>query len=241
MGYNTSQNSTRTMIGLVQSGADLMKHMYDVRIWFPSNEGTPLDTDFDGEAGYPITVRADGFKIPEVAIKTYDIEYHGMKMKRPGAALEGDRTFTISFREDAAFDLRRRFSTWMLVVGDPVTGGVSNATQFFGKVQVGTIGGAYFATTLATPQSSGNIGDKDLFGVNGNLANMNPEFNPLALWGFYNVWVSKVGGIEFATNAGDANTFEVEFQYMYIDMPQFGGNPLDLGVGSTGWGQGGAA
>jgi len=233
MGYNTKAMSTRTMVGLVNSGADLITHMYDVRIWFPSENGTPEDSDFSTVAGYPITVRAEGFKIPDVSVKTYPIEYHGMKMNRPAAALEEDRTFDITFREDAAFDLRRRFSAWLMAVGDPVTGGVSNATQFFGKVQVGTIGGAYFATTTASPTGDGSVGAKDLFGANGNLVNKNPTINPLALWGFYNVWVNKMTGIDFKTGAGDANKFTVTFQYMHMDYPQFGGNTLDLGGGAA--------
>jgi hypothetical protein len=236
MGYNKSMN-TRTMRGLYNSGADLLKHMYDIRIWFPSASGPQESEDFSSQAGYPVTVRATGFNVPDVAVGTYSIGYHGMKIARPNANFEGERNFEITFREDAAFDLRRRFSAWLMAVGDPVTGGVSNMPALFGTVMVGTIGGTYYATTMATPDGAGEQGNTDLFGANGDLVDKLPQTNPLALWGFYNCWVSKVAGVQFATEATDANQFSVTFQYMHMDLPAFGGNTLNLG-GSSYWSAG---
>jgi len=231
MGYNTNR-TTAPIRGLVNSGADLMQHMYDIKIYFPSSSGQP-EAAFNA---YPVTVRATGFTIPDVEVGTYEIKYHGITIKRPNANLIMDRQFEIEFREDAAFDLRRRFAAWLGAVGDPVTGGVSNATQFFGKVEVGTIGGAYFATTVNKPyDGNGNItGKQDTYGANdiedtyGHLTTRS-SMNPLALWAFYNVWVSKLGGIAFSTEGDAANKFTVTFQFMDMDYPQFGGNPLDLG------------
>lgn len=229
MGYN-SQKTTAPIRGLVNSGADLMQHMYDIKIFFPSANGQPDENPFQS---YPITVRASGFDIPDVEVGTYDVKYHGVSMKRPNATLVGDRTFDIEFREDAAFDLRRRFSSWQMAVGDPVTGGVSNATQFFGRIEVGTIAGAYFATTVNSPNGTGKSDEADIEDTYGHLTTRS-TLNPLALWSFYNVWVSKVTGVKFSTEGQDANKFTVTFQYGDIDYPQFGGNTLDLGQ-SGGW------
>jgi hypothetical protein len=236
MGYNKTMH-TRTMNGLYNSGADLLKHMYDIRIWFPSADGAQNAQDFSSQASYPVTVRATGFNVPDVAVGTYQIGYHGMKIARPNANFEGDRTFEITFREDAAFELRRRFSAWLMAVGDPVTGGVSNMPALFGTVMVGTIGGTYYATTMATPDGKGDYtpndqSNTDLFGANGDLVDKLPQTNPLVLWGFYNCWVSKLTGVQFQTEATDANQFTVTFQYMHMDMPAFGGNTLNLGQDS---------
>jgi hypothetical protein len=229
MAYNTNK-TTAPIRGLVNSGADLLKHMYDVKIYFPSTTGAPDTNPF---LSYPITVRATGFNVPDIEVGTYDIKYHGVGIKRPNATLMGDRTFDIEFREDAAFDLRRRFAAWLMAVGDPVTGGVSNATQFFGKIEVGTIAGAYYATTVNSPNGEGKgetQGDKDIEDTYGHLTTRN-TMNPLAMWAFYNVWVNKMTGIAFETQGdGAANTFTVSFQYMDMDYPQFGGNTLDLGA-----------
>jgi len=228
MSYNKTGASAQVR-GLVNSGADLLKHMYDVSIHFPGANGMPENEPF---SQYPITVRTKSFSIPEVEVGTYEIRYHGVGVKRPNANLVGDRQVEIPFREDAAFNLRRKFSAWMMAVGDPVTGGVSNAAQFFGRIEVGTIAGAYFATTMHTPhgQDGGKSkgGANDIMDNSGHLTTRN-DANPLALWKFYNVWVSKIGPLEFSTDTTEPNEFTVTFQYMDIDYPQFGGNALDLG------------
>jgi hypothetical protein len=231
MAYNTAK-TTAPIRGLVNSGADLLVHMYDAKIYFPSANGLPDANPF---LSYPITVRLEGFKVPDVEVGTYDIKYHGISIKRPNGWLQGDRQIELSFREDAAFDLRRRFSAWMMAVGDPVTGGVSNAAQFFGQIEVGTIAGAYFATTVNTPNGTGkknDAGGEDIEDTYGHLTTRN-KMNPLAMWSFYNVWVNKVSQPDFKTEGTDTNKIAVTFQYMDCDFPQFGGNTLDLGANGS--------
>lgn len=246
---NTSGNTTHspTLRGLVNSGADLLKQMYDVTIIFPDQMNDTAQ-DSNTAFNYPITVRCDGFKIPDVAVGTYDIKYHGISVKRPNGALEGERSFDLTFREDAAFMLRQRFSLWLMAVADPVTGGVSNAVNYFGTVSVRTIAGEYTATQFIAPTGeklsgglSGNQIDNDKRGDaqdkqivdmgNGALPEKKTQkdyrdTNPIAEWNFYHVWVSNVGGIEFSTEASEANKFAVQFQYQDCDMPFFGGNPI---------------
>jgi hypothetical protein len=226
MSYNQSR-TTAPIRGLINAGADLMKNMYDIRIFFPSSSGQPEDAPF---AAYPVTVRAKGFKIPDIGVKVYPIKYHGVEIRRTASEQVFDRKFNIDFREDAAFDLRRRFTAWLQVISDPVTGGVSNATQFFGRIEVGTIAGSYFATTLNSPNGTGKKrthGARDVEDDYGQITSRN-DVNPLALWKFYNVWVEKITGIDFQTEDASANNFSVDFQFMDYDAPQFGGNTLGL-------------
>lgn len=232
MAYNTNR-TTPTIRGLANSGADLLKHMYDVKIYFPNpSTGAPEESPFNQ---YPITVRASGFTTPEFAIKTYPVSYHGITINRPAAAFEGERSFELTFREDAAFELRKRFSAWFaLNGGDPVTGAVGNAVQYFGQVEVGTVSGQYSAVEMSDPNGTGKKTDgTDIVDSNGHITSRHTG-NPIAMWAFYNVWLSKVGGVDFSTESAEANTFAVTFQYMDLDAPFFGGNVLDLG--NTGWG-----
>ena len=249
---NTAGNSTHspTLRGLVNSGADLLKQMYDVTIIFP-DQMTDTAQDSNSAFNYPITVRCDGFTIPEVAVGTYDIKYHGISVKRPNGALEGERSFELTFREDAAFMLRQRFSLWLMAVADPVTGGVSNAVNYFGTVSVRTIAGEYTATQFIAPTGEKLSGERSGSGVDSSVNNGETNYgdkqivdmgngalptkanqidyrdtNPIAEWNFYHVWVSKVAGIEFSTEASEANKFAVQFQYQDCDMPFFGGNPI---------------
>ena len=233
--YNESsrkggETHSPTLKGLVNSGADLLKQMFDVSIIFPDqlNDGVESDELF----GYPVTVRCTGFNVPEVSMATYDITYHGISVKRPGGKLEGERSFELTFREDAAFMLRQRFSLWMMAVADPVTGGVSNGINYFGTVSVRTIAGEYTSTQLVEPtgKATGESNNQILSSTGQTPSKSNQkafkETNPVAEWNFYHVWVSKVGGVSFDTGAAEANTFPVTFQYQDCDLPFFGGNPI---------------
>jgi len=214
MAYNTNLR-TKTIRGLVNSGADLMKNMYDIRIYFPDTSGKPSAEPF---SGYPITVRASSFKIPDVTVGTYEIKYHGISIKRPQTEIQMDRFFDITFREDAAFNLRKRFTAWHAAVVDPVNGGVSNAAQFFGKIEVATISGAYFAPTTANT----------IFKEGSGELTTASEFNGLAGWAFYNVWVEKVTGADFSTADPGTIDLAVTFNFMDYDAPQYAENPLDV-------------
>lgn len=251
LSYRSVEGNTThspTLRGLVNSGADLLKQMYDVTIIFP-DQMSDASQDSNSAFNYPITVRCDGFTVPEVAVGTYDIKYHGISVKRPNGALEGERSFELTFREDAAFMLRQRFSLWLMAVADPVTGGVSNAVNYFGTVSVRTIAGEYTATQFIAPTGEklsgdglsgnqidnakrGDKQDKQIVDMgNGALPEKRTQVdyrdtNPIAEWNFYHVWVSKVAGIEFSTEASEANKFAVQFQYQDCDMPFFGGNPI---------------
>jgi len=229
LGPNGYGLGTRVIRGMVTSGADLMPNMYDIKIWFPGADGRP-NLGSGGELSYPVTVRATGFDVPDVETEVYDVEYHGVKIQRPKTAQGFTREFSLTFREDAAFDLRKRFSAWHMAVIDPVTGGVSNATNFFGKVSVGTIVGEYFATTVAPP------GDPNAAtGIERKDGYISAAINPVAVWTFYNVWVSKVASPKFTTQSGDPIQFEVGFKFMDLDMPQYGGNALTANKDDWAW------
>ena len=213
-----------TLNGLVLSGADFLKSMYDIRIWFPDpSTGAPSDDSKD--LAYPLTVRATGFTVPEVSVGTYDIKYHGVSVKRPNGQLEGDRVFDITFREDAAFELRMRFTAWMMAVGDPVTGGVSNSVNWFGTVEVSALRNEFTAASLIHPtgKETGSADGDGILNARGEIYK-GTTINPLLKWSFYHVWVYKVGGVEFQTDGSDANQFVVSFAYQDCDFPFFGGN-----------------
>lgn len=236
--YNKSSDNggnphSPAMRGLVKSGADLLKNMYDVKIFFPDfTSGRP-----SAEAGlsdtYPITVRATGFTVPDVEVGTYEVGYHGQKVNKPSGEINFTRSFDITFREDAAFDLRRRFTAWLSAVGDPVSGGISNSTGFFGNVQVATVANDFYAFTSVYPSGSEEDG-KQIMAGNGEISNslgdtagkLSPSkhTNPIMLWNFYHVWVSKVSGPAFETNGSGANEMTVTFQFMDCDLPFFAGN-----------------
>lgn len=223
-----------TLRGLVASGADLLKQIYDVEVYFPvamgSNgvvNGNSVPSAASAELNYPVTVRATGFTVPEVSVGTYDIKYHGFSVKRPNGSVEGERSISLTFREDAAFRLRARFNAWLMAVVDPVTGGISNAINFFGALTVSTMAGEYTAVDMVKPTGEANVSG-GLLSESGAIPTQDSDSGRTVSWSFYHVWVSKVGGIEFSTDATEANTFEVTFQYQDCDLPGFGGNKFNV-------------
>jgi hypothetical protein len=205
--------------------------MYDVKIFFPDFTTGKPNTEAGVSNTYPITVRATGFTVPDVEVGTYEIGYHGQKVNRPSGEVNFTRSFDITFREDAAFMLRQRFSLWMMAVADPVSGGVSNAVNYFGTLSVRTIAGEYTSTQLVNPTGKPTGSDNQILKDTGQIPEKSKQgafadVNPVAEWNFYHVWVSKVGGVEFSTDAAEANTFPVTFQYQDCDIPFFGGNPI---------------
>ena len=216
MPYN-SPAQTKSIRSLVNSGADLMTNTYDVQIYFPDENGA-------ADAGSYMTVRAEGFDIPDVGIEEYNISYHGVTVQRPKTNQAYERKFSITFRLDAGFDLLRRFTAWHMMVVDPVTGGVSNTAQFLGKVKVETIVGAFFATTFAAELLGPDAGDDPL----AKGAIRAGSDNPLASWIFYDVWPIKVAQPKFKTEGADTMKAQVEFRFADVDYPYYSANSLTL-------------
>ncbi len=202
--------------------------MYDAKIYFPTVQGKWSATS--NFQSYPLTVRLTGFEVPDVETSTYDVKYHGMAIKRPKTEITLERKIDLEFREDGAFDLRRRLTAWHMVTSDPVTGGLSNTVLYFGKIEVYSLTGDYFANQVVDPDPNNrNKDDTSIFASNGEIHEVQRQgrqFNPLAKWIFYNVWPSKVGGIKFNTETADPNKFSVTFNFMDVDWPQYGMNSL---------------
>jgi hypothetical protein len=192
--------------------------MFDVKIYFPDENGK-------SDTGLFETVRMDGFKIPEVGVETYDLKYHGVTITRPKTSQEYSRKLNTVFRLDSGFDILRRLTAWQMMYVEPVTGGVTNTAQFLGKIEVQSIVGAYFATTLAAelegPKDAGDDPLKD-----GAIA-VGTD-NPLAIWKFYDVWPQKVGQPEFKREDANFMTLSVDWIFADVDYPYFGGNNLNV-------------
>jgi hypothetical protein len=219
-GYNSGAGGlvTKAINSIKMSGSDAMTNMYDVKIFFPDENG-------NSDTGMFETVRSEGFKIPEVAVGTYELKYHGVTIKRPKTEQTFNRTVEMSFRLDSGFDILRRLTAWQMMLVDPVTGGVTNTAQFLGKIEVQSIVGAYFATTLAAElEGPTDAGDDPL---KAGAVAVGTD-NPLAIWRFYDVWPEKVGQPEFKREDAGLITLAVTFNFADCDIPYFGGNPLAI-------------
>jgi hypothetical protein len=224
---------TPAIRALANAGADLMKNMFDIYFFLPkfstagaSAEPTPnAEADTAFTASYPLACRATGFEIPDVTVDTYDVEYHGVAIKRPATKVNMERVFSLTFREDAAFSLRQTLTKWHSMVVDPVTGGVANSMQYLGKVAVRSLAGAFTSPMWSAPD-----GGADGYTKSDKLGAISEKTN-VAEWTFYGVWVTKVSGVKFATTDSAApNELSADFAFLDVDFPFYGGNALNLGT-----------
>jgi hypothetical protein len=224
-GYNAATLKTKTIRGLVNSGADLMKNMYDVRLWLPNFSVVKTVNAEQQYLTYPLTVRAEGFKVPDVDMEVHPIAYHGVEIEMPSTKINMTREVELTFREDAAFNLRQIFTTWHAMVADPVTGGVSNTVQFLGKMEVAALANAYIAPTVEKLETDPPT-STDTKQLGGSFI-AGDAYNGLAIWAFYNVWVKKVNGVDFSTGSSDPGQIAVTFKFQDFDAPFYAGNTLN--------------
>lgn len=193
------KNTNSAIATLLDNGADAMSNMYEVYITFPGND-----------SGKAMTVRADGFNIPEMDVATYDLEYHGQKVSKPKTVLNFDRKFSLNFRMDAGYQLHKLFLQWQGYVGNPVTGGVANVAGALGEVRVTALNDAYIAQSQQAQSFQDKLND------NGSLKEVDGQ-----TWVFKDVWVNKVGQPQYKTEGGDKFTFAVDFKFGRCTMPGY--------------------
>lgn len=101
---------------LVQSTGDAMNNIFDVLIKFPWGE----------DAGAEGSYRCEGFNPPTPKTKTYDVTWHGIKVKRIAAGIQFDRDLTLKFRVDGNYAFYRKLVMWHNYTIDVNTGAVAN-------------------------------------------------------------------------------------------------------------------
>lgn len=192
--------NSKAIQALVSLGADAHLNLYDVFIKFPWEDNAWT------------MARASGFEVPKAANGGYDITYHGNKIKLPNTDVNFDRSFSITFRSDAAYSLYGLFVTWQSAVVDPVNGGVANYASLLGEVKVRALGGRYSAAEEA----------KTLVDNDGSIkaAEQNPE------WSFYQVWVSDVAQPSYTTESSSQFSFTVQFHFADTNYPFYNGGSL---------------
>jgi hypothetical protein len=171
--------------------------MYDCRIRFPWNDGN-----------LTVTVRAEGFKNPDMESGTDDRAYHGVKIKVPKPEQLYERTFEITFRMDASYNLYGQFVTWLGGVADVASGGVANWAPLMGEVHITSLAGGYSA-----------INEPSLTREDDSIPD---DSSSNAQWHYTNVWVSKVSQPEFKTEDASVLKYSVTFNFYDASVP-FGG------------------
>ena len=198
---------------LYEIGPDAMDNLYDVIIIPPEHL-----TDTSSGIETQMRLRAAGFSPPQFDQQTYSIQYKTVSMNRPSTHITGERSFTITFRLDAYYQVYQALLQWRSLVFEPSVGYANQALpddeRLYGVVSV------YTATQPPA------LDDSNLFYHSGTT---HSHFGPDTIhtqgrerigqspamkgWEFYSVWISQVQEPQFQNANGDAQSIEVTFQF----------------------------
>jgi hypothetical protein len=188
---------------LMNSGIDAFTNLYDIQITFPSLVAPQLYST----STYGYSVRAMGFQPPELSLMTYNSDYKAVQLTKQAPKIQGERTFTIEFRQDTAYTLYGDLMNWKHIWNDPSgegnvqpgslsdndTNAVTSDSDHYGSIVV-------VAYNVSTP----------LDGYTDPSSNLDIS-TIAAQWQFYDVICNKVGTPNFQRAGADAVTTTAEF------------------------------
>lgn len=193
---------------LVNATGDAMDNIFDILIDWPwANTGTngAVSTGAEAAASY----RASGFTIPEPKTTTYDVSWHGVKVKKVAAGVGLDRKFELDFRLDANYALYQKFTSWKKLVADVNTSGVANTESALGRVQVIAPGAEYNSMSWSTPTTQS---DSD------NLLSTALDSTTNLVWTFEDVQVVNVGVPKFNNSSGTGKVMQYKVEFIFGDV-----------------------
>jgi hypothetical protein len=180
-------DNTNHTIELITAGTDAMSNMFEVKITLPAGVvGSATPTT--------LRIRAEGFSPPVLNQGVYAVKYKTATLNRPNAAIEGERTFDITFRLDAYYTVYKTLKDWQKTYVNVYTGKASTNLDSIGTVEVKS-----FADTAVASNVSGKASS--------------------IIWTFSKVWIQKITEPEFTTENSDAQKITVTFYYAYATNP----------------------
>lgn len=200
MGTKGKFIKTDPIQSLLNSGADAYKNIWYAKI-------TGLTTNLDDLDGDNMMFRADNFALPKFSTEGDERQLWGKKIKTPKPEVNMDRTFTITFRMDAWYNLYDIFKNQLhrVVNGQNSASndkaGISNWITGSLGVEVYGLKGEYAATSALT---------KDTFTKAGNSE----------VWKFSNCWVADVSEPQFSRDDASVITFDVKFNFAKSDYKE---------------------
>jgi len=211
---------------LLSLGADAMDNTFDVIITLPTavseaiTKNTKLSeaNNLKDEAAVEnmFALRCSGFEPPKFTLRTYEVRYKTIGLKKPASRIEGERVFKIQFRLDSYYSVYRALVAWRSYVMQPATGFAGNLvdTAKTGSVTVVALdspvmqaqGGGYVSTGL----TSGKYATSEKY----------PESEGIR-WVFKNVWLIDVEDPKYKTGSGETMSVTATFGFGEFLDPQY--------------------
>lgn len=176
---------------LLHAGADAMDNIFDVQIIWEAL--LPLTEEREN-----IRLRCLTFTPPKFSVKTTNFVYKNYKVTKPLAEIEGDRTFTLSFRVDANYEQYKKLYEWQASTFVP------SKIYTSSKIPVDKLA-TVRVCSLAAPAEIQSVGSKPLYEV--------LPLNQLSIWEFSDVWITEVGQPSYSYNKGDPVEISASFTF----------------------------
>lgn len=173
---------------LVSIGADAMTNLFDVELTLP----------IPGADDRAFRLRVKNFTPPEFKLKTYSVKYKTVSIQKPAAEITGDRTFQLTFRVDANYDVYKQLLAWRALYYNESTGYATHTpapSSLQGIVKVKAFQGDVVSANRAEGVYEGAIGSTDI------------------IWTFQNVWISSLTPPSYTTGDGNAAEVTAEFHF----------------------------
>jgi len=212
-------------------GADAMDNLYDVYITLPEVLTDESANNIPGNIADHFRLRAEGFTPPQFTQKKYEVRYKTVKMNRPAALVEGDRTFELTFRMDAYYRVYHALLAWRSLLFEPTVGyanqslpDVDEEGDHYGTVAVYTMvrpparvrGEGYTSRGITAngfgPEESGEATNPI---TTGDFWDNDESGNATVhkAWEFRQVWISELTEPEFSNSGGETQKIKATFEF----------------------------
>ena len=229
---------------LLSLGADAMDNLFDVSIELPTSISGALkdSTTTPGitTENYtkPFALRCQGFDPPHFTLKTYDVRYKTIGIKRPAARIEGERIFKLQFRLDAYYNIYRILLAWRNLVMQPSTGFAATAIYDFDLQSPGTITVAAIDVPIGQKTGAGYNANGVSRGytqatISGDAAVNAPATDAQLKWLFNDVWISDLDEPKFKTGGGESQIVTATFVFGDYMDPSAYDTYSNNGAGTT--------
>ena len=176
---------------LLGAGADAMTNMYEVVFTLPS-----VLKSYEDAAG-KLRIRADAFTPPNDEQQSYEVHWKTVSVTRPAAKINLDRSFQISFRLDANYDIYKALVAWKKLTSSGALGYASQDLN--GKT------GSIFVKAFS--DAANKI--TDTASISGDPAYSGDTIK----WSYKDVWIPSISNPDFSNESSEPAKITVTFRF----------------------------
>lgn len=201
-------NTSYYVSSLLSAGADAMKNMYYIEF---GGSSSVLESAL-GSQYNALTIRSTDFTPPTVSQTTKSISYLTTSIDVPTAGMNLDRSFSISFRLDANYNVYKTLKFFQELTSKPTLGFAGTALPSEIDQEL-TVTVYSLSNVIVSDSQLVMDSNRDAY-FNNDALNGN---NKKLLYSFHQCWVDKVS-IDGTYSYGSANQMTVTASFQFGEM-----------------------